>query len=158
MNKIAIIINAAIQEYSALKECYRPDVDKLTEGEYIIKILENNNFAIKPCPAPGTIEKALCDVYDMQFDEILNKRRYFAIVEPRHVGMFFNVIVKLKTKLSLDSIGAIYHKDHASADYGYKKIVRLINLPNEKELKNKVEKISQLTGISYKHLLECPEK
>jgi chromosomal replication initiation ATPase DnaA len=144
MDKIAEIINNALADY---KEA--PDGELTpSKGEFIRQVLEENNYIIQPCPTPGVIEKSLCSVYNMTFDQIKSRRRFPELVEPRQVGMMFNFLQKHVTKLSYQDIARKYgYLDHMGPWYATKQILTLLRQPCEKSLRERVMKMSQMTGI-----------
>jgi chromosomal replication initiation ATPase DnaA len=129
------------------------------EARFVLKMLKKEGFYVKKkFDDSGVIERAVAKVYGIPFENICSNMRLPELVEPRHVGLFFNVISKNETGLSFQKIADKYGKDHASAYTATRKIKGLLSLKHERALRDKVDQIAEITGIDYKQFLGCQEK
>jgi chromosomal replication initiation ATPase DnaA len=154
VEKVITIIAAACMKFHDSGE-----TSCTAEARTVIQALEENNYIISkidsgPVSIEEAIDRALERAYCMSIEVIRSKIRKGEIREPRQVGMFFNVIVKDKTQLSLAKIGKMYGDyDHATVLHAYNKILGLLPQNNELDLRSKVEEIAAETGIDYKRFL-----
>lgn len=93
-------------------------------------------------PTIRSIQRATCQVYDVELNDVLSARRTGNLIIPRQVSMY---LAKEMTGLSYPQIsGATGGRDHSTAMHAHSKIEKLIK--TNKRLASQVAQIMGLLG------------
>jgi len=101
------------------------------------------------------IIESVCQYYNITQEDIFSRKRYRYLVDARHISM---ALCRRKTSLSLEQIGLIHNRDHATVLHSIKKIDGLMTYDNKiieqhKEIDIATSGLDKLKK-SYKDLLD----
>ena len=136
-----------ILQYNFEDDLFRYIDRKTDELIKTVQNIENNSELTHEL-----IQVVVEDYFGLYRGELMKKTRKHEIVYPRHIAVYFSVLLNIKTKgqayfKSLADAYGYKLNDHASIMYGYNKIKLFLTMKHEAELRQHVGEIQERLNI-----------
>ena len=108
----------------------------MTSEAYIYPGLQKTWTAVNQCRiSVETVINACAEVYGITPDQMKQKTRLRAIVEPRQIAMY---LIRFAAKKNTVTAGSVFLKDHATVMHASRVVTSLMKYPEYRERYNQI--------------------